>query len=189
LKIVDHLTNCSACAREFELLLEIQRYQNQLVPQVREAAHGKRSFSARPSPLHPIGLFWKISPIVAGAMFVIASLITVIQESGRPVGIRATPSSILLIQPDTKHPASSPLIFIWEEVKGAEMYILELYDETLLPIWRSPKILSSPLTLPEDLAGRLQLNKPYFWMITAYQKKVKLVESELTRFIISPKED
>jgi hypothetical protein len=43
--------------------------------------------------------------------------------------------------------------------------------------------------LPEGLAGRLQLNKPYFWMITAYQKKEKLAESELTRFIICPKED
>jgi hypothetical protein len=189
MKIVDHLTNCSACAREFELLLEIQRYQNQLVPQVREAAHAGRSFSARPSSHHAFGHFWKISPVVAGAMFVIASLIIVIQESGRPVGIRATPSSILLVQPDTKHSVSFPLIFKWEEVKGAETYILELYDETLLLIWKSPGILSPPLILPEGLAGRLQLNKPYFWMITAYQKKEKLAESELTRFIICPKED
>jgi len=122
-------------------------------------------------------------------MFVIASLVIVVRESGRPGDIRATPSSILLIQPDAKHPASFPLIFKWEGVKGAETYILELYDETLLPIWKSPDLLSPQLTMPEDLAGRLQLNKLYFWMITAYHKKEKLAESELTQFIVRPKKD
>ena len=189
LKIVDHLTNCSACAREFDLLLEIQRYQDQMVPKVREAADPERLFTTRLGTLRAIGRFWKISPIVAGAIFVIASLLIVIRESGRPVGVRATSSSIVLVQPDTIHPASFPLIFKWAEVKGAETYVLELYDETLLPIWKSPEIPSPPAKMPEDLSSRLQPNKPYYWMITAYHKKEKLAESGLTRFIIGSKID
>jgi len=189
LKIVDHLTNCSACAREFELLLDIQRYQDHLVPQIREASHAGQSFITPASPIHTIGHFWRISPIVAGALFVVASLLIVIRESERPVGVRATFSSIVLVQPDLQHPASFPLMFKWEEVEGAETYILELYDETLLPIWKSPGIASPPVTIPEDLAHRLQLNKPYFWMITAYHNKEKLAESALTWFIVRPKKD
>ena len=189
LKIVDHLTNCSACAREFELLLEIQRYQDQLVPQVREATDSGRFFGTPLGTLRTIGHSWKISPIVAGAILVIASLIIVIRESGRPVGVRATSSSIVLVQPDTIHPASFPLIFIWKEVQGAEAYILELYDDTLLPVWKSREFPSPPVTMPEDLARRLRLNKPYFWMITAYQNREKLAESELSRFIVRPKKD
>jgi hypothetical protein len=189
LKIVDHLTNCSACAKEFELLLEIQRYQDQLVPQVREATDPGRFFRTPLGPLRTIGHSWKISPILAGAIFVIASLIIVIRESGRPIGVRATSSSIVLVQPDPIHSASLPLIFIWKEVKGAETYVLELYDDALLPVWKSREILSPPVTMPEDLARQLQLNKPYFWMITAYQNKEKLAESELTRFIVRPKEN
>jgi hypothetical protein len=189
LKIVDHLTNCSACAREFELLLEIQRDQNQVVSQVREAADSGQFFARRADSFHAVGHFWKISPIIAGAMFVIASLIIVVRESGKPGDIRATPSSILLIQPDAKHPASFPLIFKWEGVKGADTYLLELYDETLLPIWKSPDLLSSQLTIPEDLARQLQINKLYFWMITAYHNKEKLAESGLTQLIVRSKKN
>jgi hypothetical protein len=189
LKIVDHLTSCSACAREFELLLGIQRYQDQLVPQVREATGPGRFLRTPLDTLRTIAHSWKISPIVAGALFVMASFIIVIRESGRPVGVRAASSSIVLVLPDTMHPASFPLIFRWKEVKGAETYILELYDETLLPVWKSREIPSPPVTMPEDLARQLQLNKPYFWMITAYQNKEKLAESDLTRFMVKPKKD
>lgn len=189
LKIVDHLTNCSACIREFELLLEIQRFQDQLTPQVREATDSGRFPSTPLGALRTIGHSWRISPIIAGAIFVIASLIIVIRELGRPVGVRATSSSIVLVQPNPINPASLPLIFIWKEVNGAETYVLELYDDALLPVWKSRELSSPPVTMPEDLARRLRLNKPYFWMITAYQNKEKLAESELTRFVVRPKKD
>lgn len=187
LKIIDHITNCSPCAKEFDFLLELQRYQNQMIQQAQRAQPIKQSVISWPALLKRAGPLWRFSPVFIGAMLVIASLVIIIQKWGRFDRVRATSSSVALIQPNQKHPASSPLMFKWKEVNGAEKYILELYDEALLQIWKSSEIPLPHLILSEDIASRLQSNKSYFWMITAYRKKEKLAESELVRFIIIPK--
>ena len=77
----------------------------------------------------------------------------------------------------------SLLKFRWVEIKDSDYYIVELYDETLLPIWRSEKIFNNEIDLPKQILDRLVKNKKYFWMLTAYFPDGKKIESRLEYFI------
>jgi hypothetical protein len=184
LKIVDHITNCSSCAKEFEFFISLQKFQSRIVQGAQQIFLAESPPITAPTPFHAFGSFWRFSSVAVGALLVAASLITMIQGWRLSSSERAAFLSLSLVQPSQNHPGSIPLIFQWKEVRGAENYILELYDEALLPVWKSPGISAPNLKLPEDISRLLQLNRPYFWMVTAYRNKGKIAESELMRFFV-----
>lgn len=188
LKIVDHVTNCAACAEEFEFLRELQQYQDQITQGAREIRAEESPFAPSTSARNGIVSFGQYASVAVGVLFVVASLVITIQEWSRSGDVRAAPSSMLLVQPNQRNPGSRPLVFKWREYKGAEVYVLELFDEALLPVWKSPGTSTPYLTLPEDVRERLPANKPYFWMVTAYRGGDKLAESELLRFMLTAKD-
>lgn len=187
LKIVDHVTNCAACAEEFEFLRELQQYQDQITQGAREIRAEESPFAPSTSARNGIVSFGQYASVTVGVLFVVASLVIIVQKWSRSADVRAAPSSVLLVQPNQKNPGSRPLVFKWREFKGAEVYILELFDEALLPTWKSPETSTPYLTLPEDVRERLPANRPYFWMVTAYRGGDKLAESELLRFMLIEK--
>ncbi len=188
MKIIDHVTNCSSCAREFEFLLELQRYQKKMIQEIREAQPAESLppflLTSRLRSSRRLKLFWKISSALVGMALVIVSLVTIVQKLRREDQIRTTRSSVRILQPKPNQRVTLPLIFKWQAIAGAESYILELYDESLLPIWKSPKISSTLLLLPENISSQLNTSSQYSWMITAYGHNNKLTESALLQFKI-----
>jgi len=186
MKIIDHVTNCSSCAREFEFLLELQRYEKKMIQEVREAqpmeSLPSSPFKSRSKSRQRSLLFWKFSAALISIALVIVSLATIVQKLEREDQTRATQTALRLIQPKPNQRVTLPLVFKWQKVVGAENYILELYDESLLPIWKSPEISSTSLFLPENISRQLYPGRQYFWMITAYTKNKKLSESNLFEF-------
>lgn len=184
LKIIDHVTTCSACAQEFEFLLDLQRYQERITGNVQESRAKKsflHSFPASIESAHPL---WRFSSAVVGMILVMTSIVTIIQNGGRKGETRAIRSSVTLLEPVQGQFSNLPLTFKWEGWHGAENYVLELYDETLLSIWKSPETSRTHLALPPETAARLQPGRPYFWMITAYRHKEKVAESGLFEFTV-----
>ncbi|MGA2361484.1 MAG: hypothetical protein ABSG73_03395 [Candidatus Aminicenantales bacterium] len=184
MKIIDHVTNCSSCAREFEFLLELQRYQKKMIQEVREAQSAESSPPSLRRSSQRVRLLWRFSSAFIGIILVIASLATIVQKLGHEDQTRAIRSFVGLMQPKPNQRVTLPLIFKWQEIAGAESYILELYDESLLPIWKSTATSATSFILPHEITGQLQLNMPYYWMITAYAHNDKLAESNLWKFTI-----
>jgi hypothetical protein len=187
MKIIDHVTNCSSCAREFEFLLELQRYEKKMIQEVRESqsAESLPPFLFRSS--QRMRLLWRFSSVLIGIALVIVSLATIVQKLGREDQTRAARSFVRLIQPKSNQRVTLPLIFKWQGIAGAESYVLELYDESLLPIWKSTAIPATSFILPRAIASQLQLNRPYYWLVTVYGHNEKLAESNLSLFAISQK--
>jgi hypothetical protein len=184
LRTIDHLTSCSMCAREFEFLLELNRRQDSIFGRSpKTMASGEPGFP-RPGLRQRMSPVWRLSTVLAGAILFIASLTVIIHYWERFEGARAPSFVVTLMQPNQNHPAAFPIVFKWRKFNGADSYVIEIYDETLLPIWKSPKCLSTQCALPSDIASRLLLNRPYFWMVTAFHEKAKLAESELVQFIV-----
>lgn len=191
MKIIDHVTNCSSCAREFEFLLELQRYEKKMIQEVREVQPAESLpsllFKSRFRSSQRLKLFCIFSSALVGMALVIIFLATIVQKLGREDQIRATRSSVQLIQPKANQRVTLPLIFKWQRIAGAESYILELFDESLLPIWKSSATSTISLMLPHEIASQLQLKKSYYWMLTVYGHKEKLAESNFLPFSISTK--
>ena len=93
--------------------------------------------------------------------------------------------SIRLIQPLNDKYSKSSLIFEWEETKNADYYLLELFDQSLMPIWKSKKIHKTKIFLTQKILDDLKENKMYFWMVTAYFPDGKKIESRIEDFILT----
>jgi hypothetical protein len=78
----------------------------------------------------------------------------------------------------------SKLVFRWNDILGTDHYILEIFDDTLLPFWKSPEIRENVFYPPQYLLIKFEKNKRYFWMVTAFDEKGKGIESRLEDFMI-----
>jgi hypothetical protein len=182
LKIVDHITNCSACAQEFEFLLELQRYQEKILGQVSESRPTRPFFHSIPASMNSVNRLWRFSSVLIGMVLVVVSLVVILQNGGPVVETRSVRSSLILLQPAPEQSVTPPLTFAWKGLPGAEAYVLELYDEALQSVWKSPETSLTHLVLPPEEAGNLRPGHGYFWMITAFSEGDKLSESGLSQF-------
>lgn len=198
-KIIDHITNCYFCSQEFEFILQTLRQEKKLRDEIRrlilskkETPLDKRGTEKKVNNLRKkfISFFpqlsWKYASLFMGITIIISVVFALIvfhnHEKKDYRGKYFT--QIKLIEPVKGKYQKSLLIFRWEEIKGVEYYILELFDETLLPIWKSKKIFNSHTVLPQKIIGSLVENKTYLWMLTAYFPDGMKIESRIENFIL-----
>jgi len=91
---------------------------------------------------------------------------------------------IKLIQPKHNKATKAPIVFHWRKIENAEYYILELFDNTLFPIWKSKKIPENRIQLPNDIMESLSPGKSYYWFITGFFLGDGKIESSLEQFQI-----
>ncbi|MCJ7579249.1 MAG: hypothetical protein MUP98_01800, partial [Candidatus Aminicenantes bacterium] len=91
---------------------------------------------------------------------------------------------IKLIQPTHNKATKAPIVFHWKNMENAEYYILELFDNTLFPIWKSQKIPKNRAPLPNDIMESLSPGKSYYWFITGFFPGNGKIESSLEQFQI-----
>lgn len=180
-KIIDHITNCYYCADEFEFILKALRFEkdmNQLAKKYIETKN-KKVLNSRFS--------WRFASMVAGISILCISITAfIISNTYDNSKYRAsTPSQIDLLFPEKIKVPKSSLSFQWENVKDSEYYAFELYDETLYQIWKSEKLFKTNLTLHQDVVSIFDVNKSYFWMVTAFFPNGRKIESQLKEILIT----
>ena len=196
-EIIDHVVKCAYRHREFEFFLGLARDEDKAAKEIGEFLRKKGGDSnmlgekrrlpgiisglrARPLPL------WKPA-IISMGLLVIAGLFmisirTIVkpppnEERGR-LG-----NQVRLVSPARGQEVALPLIFRWHKVPQAKSYQMEIFDQSLLPLWRSPQIADFTYTLPPEIEDKMQRNKAYFWMITAFISDDTKKESSLESFI------
>jgi len=200
LKIIDHMTECYFCYKEFQAILEILREENKLVGASDELAikdediyqnkNGVLKDSSRQRkksfPFFP-RLSWKSIPVFLGLILIITtlSIFIIFLNKGQKNYRSEYYPSIRLLDPIGEKIQKSLLKFRWIEIEESEYYIIEIFDETLLSIWRSNKIYNNYFSLPEEIADKLSKSKRYFWMLTAYFPDGRKIESSIEHFILS----
>jgi hypothetical protein len=86
------------------------------------------------------------------------------------------------VLPSPQAAARLPLIFRWEEIPQVDYCILEIFDDSLLPYWKSPRISGTSYQVPAVIDAKMPKNKKYFWVLTAFLKNGTKVESSLEEF-------
>lgn len=172
MELIDHITNCSSCAEEFMYLRGVKKDTDRLVKQLE-----------RPRAHYP-SLYFKYALILLGIGLSLASFLLLTKWKDSPGTLRTQRSAVVLRAPISTHPSSALLLFQWQRFPNADHYVLELYDDDLLPFWTSERLTDTRLIAPNDVVDRFMPGKSFFWMVTAYHQNEKIGESELVVFRI-----
>jgi hypothetical protein len=195
-ELIDHISRCSLCFSEFEFILDVLRHEKEFIRDVETglADQGKPNHQ-KESGLKILGwrlgwrtLFprfsWCGALIVAGlffvGIFVTRSILFHPTEKYRAGSLTA----VELVQPAGGRVSKAALFFKWKKVDRSEYYILELFDQALAPIWKSDKITEESAALSKELITSLEVNRPYFWTVTAYLNNGEKVPSRLEKFVL-----
>lgn len=196
-RIIDHVVKCAYCHQEFELFLGLSREEGKTAKEISEWLREKdrESVPARkPAKIRSIIFFpwagrrniWKLAAISIAFLIFTFSLISIrtILKSKLNEERGKIRDQVRLISPAQGQAVTRPLIFRWTKVIKAEFYQLEIFDATLLPLWKSPPVTGLSLALPPELETAIKENEVYFWMVIAVLPGGMTRESPLERFIL-----
>jgi hypothetical protein len=184
-KIIDHISRCSLCFSEFEFLLEVFRKEKDFLQEVEKRLSESEGLGHGEKLRRRIlgwRLEWRLALIFAGLLlagfFVAKFLIFQPSEVYRSGSL----TDIKLLEPTGDEVSRAALVFRWEKVSHTEYYILELFDQALAPVWNSDRITQEEsIALPEELITALEVNRVYFWMVTAYLENGEKISSPLQK--------
>jgi hypothetical protein len=192
--IIDHVTNCYFCAQEFQLIYYILRYEKKLNRELYSLLYSKNeirgikktikksvSKSAKTQKYFQPFFNWKYAFLLFGTVILVLTL-TILKNENNGEYRTNDFKRIHLVEPLNEKHSKFSLLFKWDEFKGSNYYVLDLFDETLLPIWRSKKIFKDFISLPKEVVESLDKNKNYYWMITAFLPNGKKIESNIEGF-------
>ncbi len=198
-RMIEHISHCSYCMKEFQFILEIYRDEKKLIQKIAQLfdSHSKKSKTEKKTLKNPDVLkkknpfpflqkTWNRAFFAAGAVLIVAGglALYVLIHGGLGQKFRGTNiDHIMLIKPVHNKSTRAPVVFQWRKMINADYYILELFDNTLFPIWKSWKILENKLELPPDIMENLSSGKSYYWFITGFFPGDRKIESSLEQFI------
>jgi hypothetical protein len=197
-KVIDHVTACSHCLAEFEHFLHFSREGEKAVRDITRLLRKKDQpapgLGKRPKILRILlgsrvqtRPLWRwaaglLLPVVILGLFLTGIRLLYRTREDRERG--RLPGHVHLISPVRGKKTETPLIFRWEAIPSAESYQLEIFDESLLPLWKSPRIKGVIYEPPSQAAEIIQKNKTHYWTITAWLVDGTKRESPLEEFTL-----
>ncbi len=192
-RIIDHITQCAPCAREFDLILTIKRSAGEMDREIMRllGADNKPQESSvrrlkKMAFSHPI---WKYAALAIGIVSLSLSVLTLLNTNPEffiegQNGRGDLETDVRLVKPVNDKFERSHLVFTWKVHKGANSYALDLFDESLRIIWKSPNLRETQYHLPPDIIQKLEPFHTYFWMITVTMQNGTNIESPLANFFL-----
>lgn len=175
-RIADHISHCRSCRNTFMILLQLHQC-DALTAFDQEDEKRKGHPNILFSKLVNISPFFRVSSVFVGLVLIATSALLIIQNYEFSRSSRSGNAGINMTYPVTTHPKAEKLIFRWKRQPESGYYILELFDEALLPIWTSQITDALQAQLPDDVYSSLQIGKSYFWMVTGFSEDQKVDES------------
>jgi len=186
-KILDHIGHCYYCTQEFKYILATLRHEREIKHAINNLLTLKKEKNNTKGILKKLSfsrLSWKYASIVTGIIFFVSVFSIISVKFSEKLEYRGTYSpQIKLTEPINKTYSKSSLIFKWNKIKNSDHCILEIFSDSLYPVWKSNKIFNNQIVLPEKISKNLK-NTSYFWMITAFLPNGEEVESRIEKFIV-----
>lgn len=179
-RIVDHISGCPMCREEFMMLLEHRRAGKEEIAAPEESRPEQNNEAKK---RYGNSVVWQGAVVLAGLTLVISSFFLIRQVRETSQTRQAERVAISLITPEYGRSLASPYDFRWKGKARDDYYVLEIFDETLMPIWTSDRIGGSRLRLPREVSAGMRPGRTYYWMITSYILGSVSGESQLGRFV------
>lgn len=184
-KIVDHISGCLKCREAFILLITIMEHDKQAQHRLSTEKHYSR-FSKRAFHYQSPQMFSaRVPSLIIGCLIIAVSILVMTKRNDVSPQFREANTNIILEYPTASLDITDKVVFRWAPYVPAGYYILELFDEALLPVWTSARTEVPQVQISEEARSMLQPGKAYFWMVTAYSGADDIKESNLVRFIVT----
>lgn len=181
--IADHISECPFCQEEFLILMEARRLEaGAPEPENQALSDQSRPLPRRRAEGSGLAVVWQYACVLIGLGLAALSLVNVIQHKHSSEAQRSNETHILLQAPRARQVITAPPIFRWRGSPAADYYVIELFDETMLPIWTSERIQSNQAPLPRHVFSGLHPGKSYYWMVTGFSLDFGADASGLSQF-------
>lgn len=174
-RIIDHISECEECRDAFSILKDI----------VEQDAQKERRETDGDLLRNFVGFPFRYATLAAGLLLIASSVIFLVRHGDVPRTGRNARVVFSLTYPRSSHPISKTLVFRWEAHSAADRYVLEVFDEGLLPIWTSERTAGTQITVADATAIGLEVGRPFYWAVIAYSGEEKVGESDLCRFTVT----
>lgn len=178
--IINHVSDCPACRREFELLRGARQLINSLE---KKFAPPKSSFLGKRISFFGLALpWWKMVSAFVTLMAIISIFylefnhLNSLKEERK---IAAAEKVILYEEVSWPQPAAIRLG--WKSAGDGLFYRVEVYDQNMYLLWQSPLISENRLELPGSVLDSLKDNQHFFWQLIIYSGGNKVMESEVRK--------
>jgi hypothetical protein len=191
-RIVDHISKCNRCLEKFQIIRDFFKQGNQLakdmegqslsreeLSQLKEIQKDKLSIP-RKNPL-------KLKFLAAAAMLLLIVGTVLLVQTGKDSTdniLRGTVEREFSLIAPKDEINNKFVIFKWKSMKGVRGYQVDLYDEELTCIWKSPVTEKTFLKLPSNIFQNLTKKKIYYWKLISFQSETDFRESGLQKFSI-----
>ena len=198
-RLLTHIVDCPECLAVFESIKEIRaesqgilRTLDGLDLQSREARRRLRRLASqeirslrkgrrlqRRKAFRRVG----VPAAVAAAVLLAALFIGPALWKHRESSVERSPMApeIDLLEPRGAV-AASALTFRWTSRPEVRSYTVEIYDQSLEPVFQSGPLRSASLAVPPDVAAGMTRGRTYFWKIVGLLGDNLTVESEFAKF-------
>lgn len=186
--LIEHISQCGYCLAEFQFILEVKKENKKLIQKISYLLSEKSEKKQSKKIGYNFTFFhkmWNWAFLTTGIILIAVSglVLYVLINGGLKQQFRGTSiDHIKLIQPVNNTKSKIPVRFNWKKIENSEYYILEIFDDTLLPIWKSPKTSENRILLPKDISETLVPDKIYYWFVTAFLHGDKKIESSIEPF-------
>jgi len=202
--LVDHITRCSSCFQEFDSLRLIYHQQDTMIDDLKAWAarreerkdqghiedarggYGPPKHSGRGGRIRP--RLWAYAlglATLALCLVLAADHWSVFKDIlGGKYRAVAAPQIELVHPPSANSVLRQALYFQWNSFPRVQRYFVELFDQELKPVWKSQDSTATKIVLPQEMAERLHLARPYYWLVTGILADDKKAESDVGVFFL-----
>jgi len=197
--LINHISHCRFCLDDFDILRSLLLHEkntladiNQIMPTARKQdGHLHDKIAGYRQENKNISINFRRTIAFSLAMLAIAFIVIGLFTNRQLLknmlfsGQNRSPlrKELVLLHPEcNREHAISSLIFKWKSIPRSDFYIIEIFDETLLPIWKSPPIFESFFKFPTNMPDIIKPQKIYFWMVTAFKSDKIRLESNINCF-------
>lgn len=183
-RIIDHISACAFCHDEFMMFMELKRSET-TEDRTKDRLAIEDRHSGRKA-LRTLGRSprWQFACVLLGICLALSSYLILVNQGDFSGSRRTQESGIVLLSPKVDQSISASIPFRWRTDSDAEYYVVELFDEQLLPVWSSDIVRDPKILLPREATSRLFAGRYYYWMVTGFAQESKIGESPLARFRI-----
>lgn len=184
-RITDHIVNCLDCAQEAKWLLERIRKENGIIYEIKQHIDADNAEQLRKTRVPARRFSWKIVSFTSTVMLLAAiATFSVFYFSSKSGTRRGVPSDLVLVSPVDKFYTAGGLKFVWKGLPNAKYYVVDVFNASFVPIWRSDTIFLNEAIPSKDMLHKLVPKESYYWMVTAILKNEAEVKSKLKEFRI-----
>ena len=189
-KILEHIFKCGYCTDRFLFFLQLSRFEEKLTESIKTISKNNQENFIKRKSRQRISfprLLWKYSSVVLSSLiiFFTISFFLFLLVTNKPDSRNPSLIEPELISPTLLSSQESSIIFQWKKVENADYYILDIFNDSLLPFWKSDRILGASFVLPQKVKLRMSFDKNYFCMISVFFPNGKKLESRLKKFRVS----